>query len=235
MKMVKSQLWCAFLLVCSCAHEPPPQKPYVPVQPRPEPQPKTSAHVNHWSTEWTPVFDGKDLANWVATDFAGHGEITVSSNQINIPAGAELSGITWTNGTLPKTNYEISLEAMKIDGSDFFCGLTFPVADSHCSLILGGWGGAVVGLSSLDDNDASENETSRTMPFVNNHWYHVVVRVKPKQIQAWLDDKKIVDVSTVDRKVDLRAGPIFLSAPLGVATYETSAAVRDIKIRLLEP
>lgn len=148
--------------------------------------------------------------------------------------GADLSGITWTNGTLPKTDYEISLEAEKVDGNDFFCGLTFPVGESACSLILGGWGGSVVGLSSLDDNDASENETTRTQNFPTGHWYKVLVRVTPQKIQAWLDQEKIVDVSIAGKKVSLRAGPIFLCAPLGVATYETSAAWRDFKLRLIE-
>ena len=148
--------------------------------------------------------------------------------------GADLGGINWTNGTLPKTDYEISLEAMKVDGGDFFCGLTVPVGNSACSLILGGWGGGVVGLSSLDDNDASENETTRTMNFPAGKWYKVLLRVTPKKIQAWLDGEKIIDVSIVDKKVALRPGPIFLSAPLGVATYETSAALRDFKLRLIE-
>jgi hypothetical protein len=47
-------------------------------------------------------------------------------------------------------NYEIKLEAKKVTGNDFFCGMTFPVGDSFCSFIVGGWGGPVVGLSSID-------------------------------------------------------------------------------------
>lgn len=148
--------------------------------------------------------------------------------------GDEMSGINWTNGTLPKTDYEISLEAKKVDGSDFFCGLTFPVDDSACSLILGGWGGGVVGLSSIDDMDASENETTKSMSFPPGKWFHIRVKVLPNKIQAWVDDEKMIDVSIAGRKVSLRPGPIFLSAPLGVAAYETSAALRDFKIRLVE-
>jgi len=223
---------CSLLLVSACAHE------AKPVLPTPSPaKPATvqmAPRINHWSGDWTPLFDGQTLSNWAVTDFAGHGNVSVASGQINIGAGADLSGITWTNGTLPKTDYEISLDAMKVEGGDFFCGLTFPVADSSCSLIIGGWGGAVIGLSSLDGNDASENETTSTKNLETGRWYQVRLRVTPAKIEAWLDKEKIIDVSIVGRKVSLRPGPIDLSEPLGVATYETSAGIRDFKLRILE-
>jgi hypothetical protein len=190
--------------------------------------------TNRWSTNWTALFDGKSLTNWAVTDFAGHGPVTVEAGQIKIAMGDDLAGINWTNGPLPKTDYEISLDAVKVDGSDFFCGLTFPVADSSCSLILGGWGGGIVGLSSLDGQDASENETSHAMYFETGHWYHIVLRVTPKKIEAWLDKKTIIDASIVGRKVTLRAGPISMSEPLGVATYTTTAKLKNFQLRLIE-
>lgn len=199
----------------------------------PEAAPAQQA-TNRWSTHWTDLFDGKSLTNWAVTDFAGHGPVAVEAGKIKITMGDDLGGITWTNGSLPKTDYEISLDAVKLDGGDFFCGLTFPVAASSCSLIVGGWGGSIVGLSSLDDLDASENETTHVMHFDAGHWYHVVVRVTPKKIQAWLDNDKVVDASIVDRKVALRPGAIYLSAPLGVATYSTTAELKNFQLRLLE-
>ena len=60
--------------------------------------------------------------------------------------------MTWTKD-FPKTDNELSLEAMRADGTDFSCGLTFPVGSSPCTLIVGGGGGSVVGLSSLDGPD----------------------------------------------------------------------------------
>jgi hypothetical protein len=224
---------CGLLLVSACAHETKPVEPPPPgpVQPA---KVQIAPRINHWSGDWTALFDGQSLTNWTVTDFAGHGVVSVASGQIKIGAGSELSGITWTNGTLPKTDYEISLQATKVDGGDFFCGLTFPVADSSCSLIIGGWGGSVIGLSSLDGNDASENETTTTKNLEKGHWYQVRLRVTPAKIQAWLDQEKVVDVSIVGRKVSLRPGPIDLSEPLGVATYETSAGIRDFKLRIIE-
>jgi len=188
-----------------------------------------------WSTNGTPLFNGRDLSNWAVTDFVARGPVTVNSNKVTLGAGAIMTGINWTNGPLPQSNYEISLDALRSDGSDFFCGLTFPVGDSFCSLILGGWGGAITGLSSLDDLDASENETSRQLFYELGRWYHVRVRVTPAKIEAWLDRDKIVDVNIAGRKVSLRPGPIEFSKPLGLATYQTGAAIKDMQLRLIQP
>ena len=124
-----------------------------------------------------------------------------------------------------------TLEAMRVEGDDFFCGLTFPIRDSYASLIVGGWGGSLVGISSIDGADASENETSRTMTFETGRWYRLRLRVSEQKIEAWLDQKKVVDVVTTNRRLSLRAGDIELSKPFGLAAWATSAAFRDIQIR----
>jgi Domain of Unknown Function (DUF1080) len=182
---------------------------------------------------WKSLFDGHSLAGWQTTEFAGHGAVNCESGLIVIDLGDSLSGINYTNGDMPKMNYEIALDAMKITGSDFFCGLTFPVGDSWCSLILGGWGGGMVGISSIDGDDASENETSQIMRFDTNQWYRVRARVTGKKIQCWLDDKKIIDLNTTGKTIGLRFGEIEMSKPLGIATYQTTSALREIKVRRL--
>ena len=83
-----------------------------------------------------------------------------------------MTGINWTN-RVPKVNYEVTLDAMRVTGSDFFCGLTVPVSDSFCTLIVGGWGGSLVGISSLDGQDASENETTKFFNFEQGKWYRI--------------------------------------------------------------
>ncbi|HEY2931352.1 MAG TPA: DUF1080 domain-containing protein [Acidobacteriota bacterium] len=179
---------------------------------------------------WQSLFDGKTLKNWQPTNFGGEGPVSVENGQIILAMGGDLTGITWAGGPLPQLNYEISLEAMKLDGNDFFCGLTFPVAASHCSFIVGGWGGGTVGLSSLDGEDASENETSQTRSFARNRWYRIRVRVTEPKIEAWIDDEKMVDVVTKGRRISIRI-EVDPSRPLGIATWRTKAALRDIKLR----
>ena len=179
---------------------------------------------------WRPLFDGKTLKNWKLTNFGGEGEVTVENEQILLQQGSELTGITWNGGDLPKSNYEISLEAQRVDGGDFFCGLTFPVKDAPCSLIVGGWGGGVVGLSSLNGLDASENETTTYRAFKKGQWYKIRLRVSDTHIQAWIDDDRVVNADIRERKISIRP-EVELCRPLGLASFATVAAVRKLAIR----
>jgi hypothetical protein len=176
------------------------------------------------------LFDGKTLTGWKVTDFAGHGEVEVKEGRIILGSGI-MTGITWTND-LPRTNYEVSLEAMRVEGSDFFCALTFPVGKEPCSLIVGGWGGGVVGLSSLDGQDAANNETTKYLNFENGRWFQVRLRVSNGKIQAWIDTDKVVDVDITDKTVSIRL-EVEESKPLGIASWSTTAALRNIKLRRL--
>lgn len=181
---------------------------------------------------WHALFDGRTLAGWEETPFGGEGQISVRDGRIVLEFGEPLTGITW-RGPVPRINYEVRLEAMKLAGSDFFCALTFPVGDSSCSLVLGGWGGSTVGLSTIDGLDASENETTQQIAFDDNRWYAVRVRVTDARITAWLDDRPIVDVATAGRKIGIRP-EVDLSRPLGIASYRTRAALRGIEVRTIE-
>ncbi len=144
-----------------------------------------------------------------------------------------MTGITLTNtNDLPRMNYEISLDAMRVEGSDFFCGLTFPVGAEQCSLILGGWGGGTVGLSSIDGEDASQNETTTYMNFTNGKWFHVRLRVEPGKIQAWIDEDRVVNLDTTDKRFSIRL-EVEPCVPLGVATWNTAAALKNIQLKKL--
>lgn len=184
------------------------------------------------------LFAGRTLAGWVQSGFEAEGAVRVvapfegGEGAIVIEAGTTLSGVTWTRGVdLPRNNYEVSLEAMRLAGGDFFCGLTFPVEATACTLVVGGWGGTVVGLSSVDRVDASGNETTREREFADRRWYRIRVRVAEGRIRAWIDDEQVVDLVTRGRRISLRPGEIQKSLPLGIATYMTRAAVRDIRLR----
>jgi hypothetical protein len=182
------------------------------------------------SERWQDLFDGRTLTGWKVVDFAGGGEVKVDEGTIRLGSGIMLTGLSHTN-PLPKVDYEVELEARKLEGYDFFCGLTFPVSDSFCTLIVGGWGGGLVGLSSIDNYDASENETTQFMRFERDRWYQIRVRVTEPKIEAWIDNEKVIDISIVGRKVGLRAGEIESLVPLGIGTWQTSAALRNLRIR----
>jgi hypothetical protein len=181
--------------------------------------------------EWTPLFDGATLGKWEQTSFGGEGPVRVRDGAIVLEMGDPLTGVTWTGDALPRS-FEIALEATRLAGSDFFCALTFPVGVSHCSLILGGWGGTTVGLSSIDGLDASENETTREVRFEANQWYRVRVAVTATQIRAWLDDQPIVDVVITGRRIGIRP-EVDASRPLGIAAYRTRAGLRALRMRAL--
>ncbi len=182
---------------------------------------------------WKPLFNGRTLDGWRVTEFPEHGAIRCQSGMIVLNGGATLTGLTWTNA-VPNVDYEIALEAMRVDGSDFFCGLTFPVKDSHCTLILGGWGGEVTGISSINGDDASDNQTTKAIEYDMARWYRVRLRVAESRIEAWFDGQKIVDLDTTGLKIAMRPGDIEMSEPLGIATWKTTGAVREIKLRKVD-
>ena len=182
---------------------------------------------------WKPLFDGKTLTGWKAPNFSGQGEVEVKDGTLILGAGSDITGMNYA-GDLPQMNYEVALEASRQQGSDFFCGLTLPYGDNCCTLVLGGWGGSLVGLSSINGDDASENETTKFLKFEKDKWYRVRVKMTPEKIEAWIDDEQIVKVETEGKKIDMRAGEVELSKPFGIATFRTQAALRDIKLRLLD-
>ncbi len=182
---------------------------------------------------WQPLFDGKTLTNWAPTKFGGEGAVKVADGTIVLEMGhGDLTGITWAGPALPTTSYEVELQAMRVEGNDFFAGVTFPVDRSFCSLILGGWGGTTVGLSSIDGRDASENDTTQSIVFDRGRWYDVRIRVTPGRIEAWLDGKPIVNQDITGKTIDTRI-EVDASRPLGVAAWRTKSALRNIRLRKL--
>ncbi len=178
------------------------------------------------------LFDGKTLKGWRILDkidFDRHGKVEVKNGELILGTGEPMTGISWT-GAFPRINYEVSLEARRIEGDDFFCGMTFPVGKTYCSLILGGWGGTVTGLSCIDGYSADENETTGFFDFKRNRWYKIRLRVTDGKIEAWLDKEKIVDVKTQGRKIDLR-WEMETMPPFGFATYCTTGGLRNLVLK----
>jgi len=186
------------------------------------------------SAQWQPMFDGKTLQGWRETPFRGHPPVRVEKETIVLAPGAPMTGITWA-GDFPTTNYEFRFEAVRLQGNDFFASLTFPVGESFCTWVMGGWGGDIVGLSSIDGWDASDNETRTYFNFDNGKWYALRLQVTPEQITAWIDDQSVIKTAIAGRTISLRPGDIRLNTPLGFASYNTGGAIRKIEYRKLGP
>ncbi len=186
------------------------------------------------------LFDGKTLDGWrtIQFDIGGGAEASAGADgTLQLGAGDPLAGIVLDNPNikLPTRDYEIELEAMIVDGNDFFCGLTFPVPSQGtcCTLIVGGWGGTLVGISNVNGNDASMNTTRHDRPFEPRRWYKIRARVTADYLDVWIDDVSVIELEIRNRKIDMRPGAIEKCQPLGLATYRTAAAYRNIRLRRL--
>lgn len=182
--------------------------------------------------DWKKLFDGKTLTGWKKADFFRSGNVEVKDGAILMEKGSMMTGVTYDRADFPKMNYEVQLEGKKLAGNDFFCTTTFPVGNSFCSLVVGGWGGRLTGISSINGADASENETTSNKEFKTGQWYRVRIRVTPKRLEAWIDTDKLVDLETEGLQLSVRT-ECSVCRPFGVATYDTTGAVRDIRVRPL--
>jgi hypothetical protein len=178
------------------------------------------------------LFDGKTLDGWEITNFGPQGPVYVSGGEIILGMGDGCTGITWKRA-FPRADYEVSLDAKRVAGNDFFCGLTFPVGKDPCTLIVGGWGGATVGLSSINGKDAAENETTTIRNFDKERWYHIRLVVTMEYIKSWIDSVKVVDFKIGGKKLSVRP-EVELSRPFGITSWNTTAAIRNIHLERIK-
>jgi hypothetical protein len=183
--------------------------------------------------QWRDLFDGKTLDGWKTPKFGGEGKVKVQEGAIVLGMGDPMTGIAWS-GDFPKVDYEVTLDAKKTEGDDFFATATFPVGDSFCSFVTGGWAGTVTGLSSIDYIDASENSTTGFKNFEKDRWYRFRIRVTKAKIECWIDDQKTIDFVTTGHKISLRF-EVDPCRPFGFSSYMTEGRLRKIRLRQLTP
>ncbi len=181
----------------------------------------------------TYLFNGVSLDGWEITNFGPQGPVTVSGGQIVLGMGEGCTGITYKK-EFPGLDYKVTLEAKRVAGNDFFCGMTFPVGKEPCTLIVGGWGGTTVGLSSINRKDASENQTTTYMNFERGRWYRIELIVRKDTIRAYIDDKLIVDYNRAKDDVLSIRPEVVLSKPFGITSWYTTAALKDIRLERLD-
>ena len=201
-----------------CLVSPPCESDTSPLSPSPVSPPKTR------------LFDGSSLKGWTKTQFGGEGEISVEDGAVILDMGIGLTGIHLKDADTKTDNYELFVSAKRVEGEDMVCGITFPVGDQFCSLIVGGWGGSTVGISSIDNRDASDNETTKIMKIEHSRWYQIRIQVTGDQLTCWLDKEKIVDLNIKGKKLSLR-GDCDLAKPIGIFSFGTKVAIKDIFVR----
>ena len=186
--------------------------------------------------DWISLFDGENLGCWTDGEEAGSIVPTVKDGCIVLGMGSMSSGIKFDQGKadkpFPKTNYEIEYIAKRQSGNDFFAALTFPFGDSCCTVVNGGWGGTLFGLSNIDNMDASENNSSSYFNFKNKTWYVFRVRVTDHTISVWLDDEKKIDINTEGHEISIRL-EMNRYKPFGFASWVTEGWIRSIRYRHL--
>ena len=207
--------------------------------------------------QWTPLFDGKTLNGWSVPGFEADRKVEIRDSCIIIGRDDLASGIKYDK-PFPLSNYEIMYQAKRVGGRNFFAALTFPVKESYCSFINGGWNGSVFGLSSINDNDASENETTAFYEFKDSQWYQFRVCVSDDRIIIWFyavdEERKIIEaddprtVSAMQKeitnpKIDLvlegktisNRSEVLFFQPLGISSWYSEGHLRHIKYRELTP
>ena len=180
---------------------------------------------------WHELFDGRTLAGFAVTDFGGQGDVVVRAGRLHLGIGSPLTGVTWT-GPLPHGDYELELVASRVLGTDFFAALTFPIGGDCLTLVFGGWGGSVGGLSCLDGADASRNATRRVRAFPNGTEARLRLAVVGERVTVHVDGAPWLDADLAGARRTLRP-EVELSRPLGLASYASEGAVSVLRWRPL--
>lgn len=183
--------------------------------------------------EWKTLFDGKSLENWKAGVYGDSPELEFTADGAVIPQGVPLSGITYL-GEPPIDPFTLEVQATRVYGADFFLGVTFPVNGEHVTLILGGWGGGLCGLSCIDDQDASTNATRTYRDFPNGKRQTVIIEVTSAQIRAFINGELLLDTSIEGRRLGLRT-EVTPSKPLGIASFATRTVLHSVRVAASSP
>ncbi len=163
--------------------------------------------------------------------FGGDGSHRVVQNELVLEPGSPLTGGTF-DVKLPKDRYEVAFETERLSGIDFFCGLTFPTPHGELTLVLGGWGGTVCGLSSIDGADASENATRTLRHFENGTLRAVRIRVSGDDVQVFVDNEPFLAADLRGRQANVRA-EVEPCRPFGFCCYLVTARLVNLRWRRL--
>jgi len=193
---------------------------------------KPPPHETRTLKKWD-LLSATEATHWKSAAMPDAGKAEVRDGEAFMEAGGPMTGLSydnWQSGGLPLRDYTITCEAMRVEGADFFAAITFPVRriDTCATLVVGGWGGGLVGISSIDGEDASNNSTRSEQKFENGKWYRLKLEVREDEIKAWIDDRLVINTSIKARVISLRPGYIENCAPFGLATFQSTGRVRTL-------
>ncbi len=182
----------------------------------------------------TSLFDGRTLDGWKPIPGSKVGTVSVEADSIALSVGSPMTGVTSTRADLPTLDYALSFEAKRTSGNDFFAAATFPVGPSFVTLVNGGWGGSVTGLSLVNGASASENETNHFVKYQDNVWYAFEIQVTARVIRCLVDGAEVFafdhEGAQLKTRLETRA-----NEPLGFATYRSSSLIRKVQCRPMTP
>jgi hypothetical protein len=190
--------------------------------------------TNQPLAEDVQLFSIEHRSHWTPSSNQSSPAFIWKENQLIISEGVRLNGLIFNPlNNMAWESFELELDVKKINGNDFLCGLTFPVGNIKrlVTLVLGGWGGSVNGISCIDGNDAFNNCTASNKDYLFNQWYHVKVQVTPTQITVWVDQECIIDFTHQDRHLSLRSSEIEFYQPFSITTYKTQSEFKNFIYR----
>lgn len=168
---------------------------------------------------------------WEAVSLGGEGEIEWSEAGVLMRFGSPLTAVRWIGEGLP-AHYELEVVAARVDGSDFFCGLNLPIGSDAATVVLGGWGGALCGLSCIDGMDASMNPTRSFRDFERGQSYRLRVRVDERVVSATVDGNELFSHQRGEGALSLRT-EVMPVGVLGISCFQTTARVESVRWRPL--
>ncbi|WP_145198993.1 hypothetical protein [Planctomycetes bacterium Poly30] len=168
------------------------------------------------------------MDRWQAGVYGDSDELDVLEDGVVLPIGVPLTGITYLDEP-PSGSYSLEVQATRQYGSDFFLGVTFPVRDGHLTLVLGGWGGTLCGLSCIDGEDASTNATRTYVEFPNGKRQTVLIEVEDHRVRALVNGEGIVDVDLTGKRLGVRP-EVTPSLPLGIASFATCTVLHSVRL-----
>ncbi|NQT87345.1 DUF1080 domain-containing protein, partial [bacterium] len=189
---------------------------------------------------WKSLFDGKTLTGWrkvSGTNFAKPGSVGVAKGCVVLERGEPATGIASTLN-VPTDNYELTFEAMRLGGTGHLVSVLFPIGTSHCELCIAGFSeGADTknGLKLVDGRSADNNVTTRRFSVQDKRWYEVRLQVTTSAVGLWVDDVKKFDVSREEHQFSMAKNLSHGLRPLGIFTWYTHTAIRNVALRRLPP